>query len=45
MTVQELIDTLNKIKDKSKRVILAPNDDDFEYNVQMYEQNGDIVLY
>ena len=45
MTVQELMEALNKVKDKSKRVILAPNDDDFEYNVQMYEWNGGIVLY
>ena len=45
MSVQELIDALNKVEDKSKRVILAPNDDDFEYNVQMYEWDDDIVLY
>ena len=45
MTVQELINELTKFEDKSKLVILAPDDDDFEYNVQMYEWNGDIVLY
>lgn len=45
MTVQELIDALNKFEDKSKRVILAPGDDDFEYNIQMQEWNDDIVLY
>lgn len=44
MTVQELIDALNKVEDKSKRVILAP-DVDFEYNIHMQEWNDDIVLY
>ena len=45
MTVQELINELTKFEDKSKRVILAPDDDDFEYNIQMQEWNDDIVLY
>lgn len=45
MTVQELIDALNEFEDKSKRVILAPDDTDFEYNIQMQEWNDDIVLY
>ena len=44
MTVQELINELNKIEDKSKRVILAL-DVDFEYNIHMQEWNNDIVLY
>ena len=41
MTVQELIETLNKVEDKSKRVIFHTNGDDIEYHIQEW---GDIVI-
>ena len=43
MTVQELIDTLNKVKDKSKRIIFHPNGRDTEYDMQ--EWANTVILY
>ena len=43
MTVQELIDALNKVEDKSKRVIFHPNGRDTEYDMQ--ELGNIVILY
>ena len=43
MTVQELIDALNKVEDKSKRVIFHPNGGDTEYDIQ--ELGNIVILY
>ena len=43
MTVQELINELNKVQDKSKRVIFHPNGDDTEYNMQEFDNI--VILY
>lgn len=42
MTVQELIDALNKIKDKSKRVAFIPNGIDSEYHIH---EGSNIIVY
>ena len=43
MTVQELIEILNKVEDKSKRVIFHPNGRDTEYDIQ--ELGNIVILY
>ena len=43
MTVQELIEALNKVEDKSKRVIFHPNGGDTEYDMQ--EWDNVVILY
>ena len=43
MTVQELIDALNKVEDKSKRVMLHPNGRDTQYAMQ--EWDNTVILY
>ena len=43
MTVQELINELNKIEDKSKCVILHPNGITTEYD--MLELDSVVILY
>ena len=43
MTVQELIEALNKVEDKSKRVIFHPNGRDTEYDMQEWDDT--VILY
>ena len=43
MTVQELINELNKVQNKSKRVIFHPNGGDAEYDMQ--EWDNIVILY
>ena len=43
MTVQELINTLNKVEDKSKRIIFHPNGGDTEYDMQEFDNI--VILY
>lgn len=43
MTVQELIDELNKVEDKSKSVIFHPNGITTEYD--MLELDTVVILY
>ena len=43
MTVQELIEALNKVEDKSKRIIFYPNGRDTEYDMQ--EWDNTVILY
>ena len=43
MTVQELIETLNKVEDKSKCIIFHPNGITTEYN--MLELDSVVILY
>ena len=43
MTVQELIDALNKVEDKSKYVIFHPNGITTEYD--MLELDSVVILY
>lgn len=44
MTVQELIDALNKVEDKSKDVIHYGYYDDLEIN-KVEERDNDVILY
>ena len=43
MTVQELINELNKVQDKSKRLIFHPNGGDPEYDMQEFDNI--VILY
>ena len=43
MTIQELINELNKVEDKSKRVIFHPNGCDTEYDMQEFDNI--VILY
>ena len=43
MTVQELINELNKVEDKSKRIIFHPNGGDTEYDI--LELDTVVILY
>ena len=43
MTVQELINELNKVQDKSTRVIFHPNGGDTEYDMQEFDNI--VILY
>lgn len=42
MTVQELIDTLNKVEDKSK-IVLQYNEEDIDEVLELI--NGNVILY
>ena len=42
MTVQELIDTLNKVEDKSK-IVLQYDEEDIDEVIERI--NGDVILY
>ena len=43
MTVQELINALTKVEDKSKRIIFHPNSGDTEYDMQEFDNI--VILY